>query len=101
MCISQCTHISYMIMHNDDTPSRYNHMCLVHTHHQSRMHLVCYNVYDLVLGTHTYPQDHMYITRCCSRMKTRSRCSTCESRGGDLLCYYTDISHVCQGDISW
>ena len=90
-------------MHNVYTPSRCNHMNLVHTHHQSRMHLVCYIVYDLSLRIHTSRRGHMYITHCCSRMKTRSRCSTCESRGGVnlVLCYYTDISHGCQGDISW
>ena len=87
-------------MHNVYTPSRCNHMNLVHTHHLSHMHLVCY-VY-LALHNHTSRRGHMYITRCYSRMKTRSRCSTCESRGVNLvLCYYTDISHGCQGEISW
>ena len=65
-----------MIMHNDDTPSRCNRMNLVHTRHQSRMRLVCYIVYYLASRIHTSRRDRMYITRCCSRMKTRSRCIT-------------------------
>ena len=77
MCISQLTHISYMIMHNVCTPSRCNHMNLVHTRHQSRMLLVCYIEYvHLASCTHTSRRDRMYITRCYARMQTRSRCST-------------------------
>jgi len=67
-------------MRNVYTPSRCNHMNLVHTRHQSRMRLVCYIVYYLASRTHTSRRDRMHITRYCSRMKTRSRCSTCESR---------------------
>jgi len=64
-----------MIMHNDDMLGHYNHMNLVHIHHQSRMHLVYVYVY-LASCTHTSRRDCMYITRCYARMQTRSRCST-------------------------
>ena len=67
-------------MRNVYTPSRCNHMSLVHTRHQSRMRLLGYIMNYLASRTHTSRRDRMYITRCCSRMKTRSRCSTCESR---------------------
>jgi len=62
-------------MHNVCMPSRCNHMNLVHTHHQSRMNLVCYIAY-LVMRTHTSRRDCMNKTRCYTRMKTRSRART-------------------------
>ena len=59
-------------MHNVYTPSRYSHMNLVHTRHQSRMRLVCYVVYMyLASDTHTSRRDRMYMTRCYTRMMTR------------------------------
>ena len=45
---------------------------LVHTRHQSRNHYDdC--MYLASYDTHTSRRDHMYMTRCSSRMQSRSR----------------------------
>ena len=63
---------AYYIMHNDDMQARYNHMNLVCTRHQSRMHLVYdYIAYDN--DARTSRRDRMYKTRCYTRIRTRSR----------------------------
>ena len=63
---------AYYIMHNDDMQAHHNHMNLVHTRHQSRMHLVYdYDAYDN--DARTSRRDHMYKTRCYTRIGTRSR----------------------------
>jgi len=63
----------YDIMHNAYMQAHHNHMNLAHTHHQSRMRLVCYIVYYLASRTHTSRRDRMYMTRCYARSETRSR----------------------------
>jgi len=66
-----CDVCVYYIMHNACMQAHCNHVYLVHTPHQSRMHLV-YTCY-LVHCTRTSRRDHMYKTR---RMWTRSRFRT-------------------------
>ena len=83
-------------MHNDDMQAHHNHMNLVHTHHQSRMHLVynCYAYDDN--DARTSRRDHMYKTRCYTRIGTRSRRRTWVSSRFVLHVYCTDISSRCQ-----
>jgi len=87
-----------MIMRSVCTPSRCNHMNLVHTHHQSRMNLVCYIDYVyLALDTHTSRRDHTYMTRCYTRMQTRSQSRTWVSWMNLVLCYYNRSPTTRQG----
>ena len=58
-------------MHNDDTQAHCNHENLAHTRHQSRMYLVCYMM--MLYDTRTSRRDHMYKTRCYTRIRSRSR----------------------------
>ena len=61
-------------MHNACMQARYNHMNLARTHHQSRMHHASRIDYDYVpYVAHTSRRDRMYMTRCYTRIRTRSR----------------------------
>ena len=89
-------------MHNACMQARYNHMNHAHTHHPSRTRPGCYVVYMytcLVSCSRTSRRDHMYKTRCYTRIETRSRRTWFSSRLM-LHCYYTDISSSCQVGIS-
>ena len=61
----------YDVMHNVYMQAHHNHMNLAHTHHQSRMYLVYYMMYEY--NAHRSRRDHMYMTRCYTRSETRSR----------------------------
>ena len=75
-------------MHSDDMQARYNHMNLVRNHHQSRMHPASQIDYDYVpYVVHTSRRDHMYKTRCYTRIRTRSRRTWVSSRLITLILY--------------
>ena len=60
------------IMRNACTLAHHNHANLVHTHHQSRMYLVCYMMY-YAYDTHRSRRDLVHKTRCYMYNRARSR----------------------------